>query len=206
MKKSLVVMLVAALVGAAFVGPADAGKRKKKKPKVCKAYQPGEMGAEADTVVLKDTATEEEPVVHEFSLEQSTADFTPTDPSESAVNVQVDPKAKTTGLYATFEFPMRRDYDLWAYFADGEEAASSHGFNPLVEAKTNPPLPFDASNTNSNHGGESTDSSENLIGIITADCGGYTLLMQNWLGEGGDFELKLWLGEGQTEPGPPEEG
>jgi hypothetical protein len=208
MKRSIVVMLVVALVAAAFVAPAEARRRKKKKkkPPVCQPYAPGEMGAEAETLVVTDAATEEEPVVFEFNLGADFDEGLQGDAPASVVNVQVDSAAPTTGLYATFEFPPRRDYDLYAYWPTGEEAASSHGFNQLVEAKTSPPLPFDVSNTNGNHAGESTDHSENLIGVTTPDCGGYTMQMLNYFGEGGDFELKLWLGAPENEPLAPGEG
>ena len=114
--------------------------------------------------------------------------------------MQVDSANPEAGLYATLEFPARRDYDLWLRHPSGSEAASSHGFNPAIEAKG--PDTFDPSNTASNHGGESTSSSENLIGIKTADCGGWTIDVQNWLGEGGEFEVKLWLGEAKNDPVP----
>lgn len=207
-KKTLITILVGALIASAFtVGPADAAKKKKKKnktPVACAAYEPGDKGAEAETLVVTDAATEEEPVLFEFSLDRNFDEGLMGGVPPAPVNVQVDSAAASAGLYATFEFPTRRDYDLWAYRADGSEAASSHGFNPLAEAKTNPPLPFDLSNTSGNHAGETTPSSESIVGLITPDCDAYTLEMTNWFGEGGDFELKIWLGEGTEEPKPAE--
>jgi hypothetical protein len=118
-------------------------------------------------------------------------------------NVQVDSALESAGLYVTFEFDSHRDYDLYGYFPDGKVAASSHGFQPAMETNDLPD-DVDQSNTDSNHGGESTATSENLVGIITPDCGGYTLEFSSYLAEGGDFEVKLWLGEGVTVPGAPE--
>jgi hypothetical protein len=53
------------------------------------------------------------------------------------------------------------------------------------------------------HGGESTSGSEKLVGIKTSDCGGWTVRAANYLGEGGEFPIKLWLGEVENEPLPP---
>lgn len=214
MKKTLAVLMAVAMVGAAFAGPVEAKKKKKKKkkpkPPVCQTFAPGELGAEAETLVVTDEATEEAPAIFEFSLAEEVSEGigpalglyeTPT----ATVNVQVDTGATDAGLYATFEFPDRRDYDLWAYYVTGEEAASSHGFNPLIETQGQP-APADQSNTATNHAGETTAGSENIVGLITNDCDGYTFQAHNYLGEGGDFELKLWLGEGQNEPKPIEGG
>ena len=208
MKKSLVVMVLAALVASAFVAPAaEAKKKKKKKPPVCASYVPGEMGAEAETVTVTDAATAEAPAVHAFNLGQD-FDEGLQDETSVVVNVQVDSAAASAGLYATFEFPMRRDYDMYAYYPSGNEAASSHGFNPAIEANVTIPVPVlgdtNPSNTTTNHAGESKADSENIVGLTTNDCGGYTFKMANYFGEGGDFELKLWLGEGKTDPRPDE--
>lgn len=197
------------LVTGSIAGPATAAKKKKpKKPAVCAAYTPGELGAEAETLVVTDAHTAEAPLTHAFSLDpafdEGVAEIVGAgETPRHQVNVQVDSAAASAGLYVTWEFQTHQDYDLWAYNPDGTGAASSHGFQPLIDTKG---LPEDAdqSNTASNHGGESTATSENLVGIITPDCGGYTLDMATYFGQGGDFELKVWLGEGTTEPGVPE--
>lgn len=214
MKRTVSILIAAALVAAAFMAPAaDAAKKKKKKKKsppvvACAPYAPGEQGAEAETVTVTDAHTEEAPLLVPISLDAAFdegileavgAGETP----RAIFNVQVDTASESAGLYATFEFQTHRDYDLWAYFADGTGAASAHGFQPMIDTKGQP-APADQSNTASNHGGESTATSENLIGIITADCAGYTIEATTYFGEGGDFEVKLWLGEGTTAPGVPE--
>ena len=200
-------LLTAALAMSVFAAlPAEAKKKKKKKkkkPPVCAPYLPGESGAEAETLVVTDAATAEAPVTHAFSLdayffEGISVQGVPGAAPSSAINVQVDSAAPTAGLYVTFEFDARRDYDLYLRWPDGSDAASSHGFNPAIEAKG--PETFDPSNTNGNHAGESTAASENIVGLITPDCGGYTVQFYNYFGEGGDFEAKLWLGEGTTDP------
>ncbi|MFP5297425.1 MAG: hypothetical protein ACLGHL_00355 [Actinomycetota bacterium] len=200
MKKTIATMLAAGLVAGAFLAvPAEAKKKKKKKPAACAAYVPGEKGAEAETLVVTDAATAEAPATFDFSLPEYFLEGIDGGQPSVPLNVQVDSAASTAGLYVTWEFQSHRDYDLWAYRADGSEAASSHGFQPLIDTK-GAPGPADQSNTASNHAGESTADTENIVGLITPDCGGYTLEMLNYLGEGGDFQLKVWLGEGKTEP------
>lgn len=206
-----IVLALGLVVSGLLAGPATAAKKKKpKKPPVCAPVTPAEVGAEAPTVVVTDAHTAEAPLLQAVTLDASVADAdligqVPDEgllaSSHSYFNVQVDSAAKTAGLYVTFEFPEHRDYDLWAYFSDGTVAASSHGFQPALATHG---TQADISNTATNHGGESTATSENLVGIITNDCGGYTIETANWLGEGGDFEVKMWLGEGVTEAGAPE--
>ena len=205
MKKSLAVALTAALALSVFAAlPADA-KKKKKKPKPCATYVAGELGAEAETIVITDTATAEAPVVQPLSFDPyffegiSFMGVPPVEVPTNTINVQVDSKAKTAGLYITFEFDEHRDYDLFVRWPDGSEAASSHGFNPLIDTQGQPEN-VDQSNTASNHAGETTAGSENIVGLTTPDCGGYTVQFHNYFGEGGDFEAKFWLGEGTEEP------
>ncbi|MFN2388038.1 MAG: hypothetical protein ABR575_00305 [Actinomycetota bacterium] len=185
------------------------GSKKKgcKKPppvKECAAFTPGEAGADAPLVPVTDAATEEAPATATVTLEPSTADAQVGDPSYAFVNLQVDSAAPDAGLYALIEFPARHDYDLDLLHPDGSYAARSHAWNTMIEANDQPvpafgPLP------STGHGGESTASSEKLVGIRTADCGGWTLRVGNWFGTGGDREIKLWLGEVVNEPQAPGE-
>jgi hypothetical protein len=200
-RRSLSVMVLFALVASSFLLTTDAGA-KRKKPKACPAGTFADVAADAPVLKLTDANTAEAPLVHPFALEADFDEGAQGEAPTAYVNVQIDSAAPTTGLYATFEFPDRRDYDLWALWDDGSEAASSHGFNPLIEAKT---PGFDVSNTGGNHAGESHANSENLVGVTTNDCGSYTLRMSNYFGEGGDFEVKIWTGEGTTEPRAPGE-
>lgn len=209
MNKRVISVLAMTALLASFLalpaGDAAAKKKKKKKPKapVCAAYTPGDMGAEAETIVVTKLHTADKPLAYPISLDPHFQEGVGADAPTANVNVQVDSAGASAGLYVTFEFQPRRDYDLWAYFPDGSGAASSHGFNPLDEAEAPQPVPFDPSNQRSNHGGESTPESENLVGITTPDCGGYTVQATNYFGEGGDFELMFWLGEGTIGPGVP---
>ena len=205
-----IVLALGLVVSGSLVGPATAKKKKPKKPKppVCAAYEAGELGAEAEKLVVTDAHTAEAPLTHAFSLDpafdEGVLELTGRgETPRHYVNIQVDSAAATAGLYVTWEFQSHQDYDLWAYNSDGTGAASSHGFQPLIDTKGQPGQ-ADQSNTASNHAGESTATSENIVGLITPDCGGYTAEMSTYFGQGGDFELKIWLGEGKTEPGVPE--
>ena len=209
MKRSLTVLLTGAVLASLVAIPAaDAAGKKKKKPPVCAPYAPGELGAEAETVKVTDSHTADAPLLVPISLDAAFDEglLEATGQGETPrayFNVQVDSAAPTAGLYVTWEFQSHQDYDLWAYFSDGSAAASSHGFQPAIDTK-GLPANADQSNTASNHGGESTATSESLVGITTADCGGYTLEHSTYFGQGGDFEVKVWLGEAVTAPGVPE--
>jgi hypothetical protein len=211
-KRTLSVLVTGALVASLFalpIGDAAAKKKKKKpkpKPAACATFVPGELGADAPIVKVTDEHTAEAPLLQAISLDPAADEgileiVGVAETPRAYFHVQVDPAATTTGLYVTFEFQTHRDYDLWAYLPDGTPAASSHGFQPLIDTQG---TPADESNTASNHAGESSATSENIVGLITPDCGGYTIEAANYLGEGGDFEMKVWLGEGKTEPGVPE--
>ena len=203
--RTVAVVAMSALVLGAFVaGPADAKKKKKKKakkPAVCAEYLPGEKGTDKPTLVVTDEATEEAPAVQTVTLAESVADVDLTGqlglaPSTDAFNIQVDSAAKEAGLHILFEFPMRRDYDLELFYDDGSYAARSHDFNLLYSPD---PITY----SNGGHAGEATDTSEKIVGVRTADCGGYTVETVNWLGEGGEFEIKAWLGDIVNDPQDP---
>ena len=182
----------------------------KKSPKpgkpaaACAPFQsPNDAHKDNDLVVVTDEATAEAPVEHTVTLDMSVADADVLGthavlPSLDNFNIQVDSAAADAGLYALFEFPSRRDYDLNLFHDDGSYAARSHGFNPIIPEGR--PTGF---SNETGHGGESTDTSEALIGIKTADCGGWSMEVANWLGEGGEMTVKLWLGEAKNDPQEP---
>lgn len=174
----------------------------------CAPFAPGEAGAEKPTVVLTDAATEAAPVEQKVTLDTSVGDAdavgaggelgglpAPAGPGLDYFNVQLDARAADAGLYVLFEFPERRDYDLNLLHPDGSYAARSHGMNLMIPEGR----PTEMTNE-AGHGGVSTTSSESLVGIRTAPCGGWTLETANWLGEGGEMTVKLWLGEIQNDP------
>ena len=198
-----VIAMSAFVLGAFVAGTADA-KKKKKKPAACAAFAPGEYGTDKPTLVVTDTATEDAPAIQKVTVAESAADADVTglalSPGTDVFNVQVDSKAKEAGLHILVEFPERNDVDLNVFHTDGSYAARSHGFNPLLAIE--PTIDENFGNL-SGHAGESTPSSEQVVGLRTADCGGWTVDVQNWLGMGGEFEVKVWLGDVVNDPQAP---
>ncbi|MDQ3962577.1 MAG: hypothetical protein M3277_01465 [Actinomycetota bacterium] len=165
----------------------------------CPAYVPGEEGAEAETTIVTDAATEEKPVVVELDSEAGLGAMpirgTPVPYDETYHffhNVQVDTAAADTGIYARLDFAEYRDYDLYLNYPDGTEADHSGDFNAIAGEL--------------GCGGTSCDSStshEAILGIRTPDCGGWTAEMVSYLAEGGPVTLSLWVGEVVADPAAP---
>lgn len=205
-KRIFAAVLAGGLVASAVIsGPAVAAKKKKKPkppaPAVCQPYTPGELGKDRPTVVVTDAATEAAPVEQKVTLAASLANYDvgpgagPFALSTDFFNVQVDSANPEAGLYAYLEFPDRHDYDLDLHYPDGSYAARSHDGNTL--------LGVGEEGQNGGHAGEATTKSEKIVGVRTPDCGGYTVETQNWFGQGGEFTVKLWLGEVVNDPLPP---
>jgi hypothetical protein len=187
------------MVGLFAAVPAEAKKRKKK---VCPAYQPSEWGAEQPVTVVTDKATEEAPVVLEIEtaagLGSSSSDSpdaggpgdTPNAVSHAFANVQVDPKATSTGLYARLSHTPTWDYDLYVRDNTGQGLAYSAGFREGV--------PFLDGTGNGGHTGNGT---ENIDGLTSADCAGYLVDVIGATTPGETVTLELWLGEAAYTPG-----
>ena len=188
------------VLGAFAAGPADAKKKKKKKkPAACAEFAPGEKGAGQPTIKVTDANTEASPALQPVTLDPEATEGIVSH-SESVFNVQVDSAAKEAGLYILFEFGERQDYDLNVWHTDGSYAARAHGFQPVLG--THPAIEDEFGNQ-SGHAGESTTSSEMIVGLGTSDCGGWTVSAENYFGMGGDFEVKVWLGEVKNAPQEP---
>ncbi len=176
-------------------GACPGKKKKKPSPPVlaCAPYEPGEQGAEAETTVVTDAATEEAPVEVEIDapmgLPEQDAEF---GDAHVVHNIQVDSSNSEAGLYVRYEFQERRDYDLFLNYASGGEAARAAGFNTAPEG------PLDGTG----NGGHSETNAEQIDGLRSPDCQGYTARLSTYLGEGGSLVLKLWLGEIQNDPAP----
>jgi hypothetical protein len=170
----------------------------KKPPVACSAFTPGSYGADKPTVVVTDASTEEKPLEQTITLDPSLGDADVAgagqpEPTFDYFNVQVDSAAADAGLHMLFEFPERRDYDMDLLHVDGSYAARSHDFNTICGQDQ-------LSCSNEGHGGEGTSNGEHLIGIRTSDCSGWTTEFTNWLGEGGELTVKIWLGETVNDP------
>ncbi|MDQ3877504.1 MAG: hypothetical protein M3290_04035 [Actinomycetota bacterium] len=200
------VALVAANIVGALPAHAAAHKHKKPKPAACTPYAPGDFAKDAPVVTVTDAATADKPLEQKVTLDRAVADatFGLTDAAAAYFNVQVDSASPNTGLYAHIDFPQRNDYDLEFQYPDQSYAARSHAFNTLNELNDQP-LPGLGPISETGHGGQATPTSEELVGIDTADCGGYSVKVANSLGQGGDITVKLWLGEIKNEPEAPGE-
>jgi hypothetical protein len=195
-----VIASAALIVGAFIAGPADA-KKKKKKPAVCAAYVPGELGADQPVTVVTDAATAEAPVTVELDTAEGLG-FTSPDgasgdegaPSHVFTNVQVDSASPQTGLYIRLEFPDGLEYDLFARLADGSAYAYVAGSNHTG------PLVAEGGLDGTGNGGYSEVGAENLEGLSTADCAGYTMDVASAITPGGAVTVKYWLGEATYAP------
>ena len=191
--RPLAILLAAALAAAAFTAsPAPAAA--KKKPKKCRKYVPGEAGKGAKTSVVTNAATEKKPV--EVTLETAPGvgvggnEYTETGISHAYHNVQVDSKAKSAGLWVRLEMPAYEDQDLYLQAADGTDLAHAAGFNPAPAAYND-----------TEGGGHTEEGAEQLDGVLSADCAGYTVDVAAATGFGGEVTLKFWLGKANYVPG-----
>lgn len=192
-KKTLGTFAVVAaisLVAAAFLAAPAQAKKKKKKPPPCPAYVPGDLGADAETTVVTDEATEEAPIELTIATEPGLG-FTSTTPggdqgptSHVYHNLQVDPKAASAGLFARLEYGIEWDYDIFLRLADGTAVAYEADFNPVPGTGLG--------------GGETSHAEEGagqIDGALANDCDGFTFDIASAITPGGDVTLKLWLGE-----------
>lgn len=178
-----VLLLVGAVGAEGLAGPGKKGK--KKRP--CPAFAPGvEDAQEAETLKVTRKATEKKPLAIEFEHGPAAPEVA----TESLYfNLQVQPKAKQTGLYLRLEFDDQSDVDLYLYDESGEEAAVSGAFNPA-------PIPgaTDA-------GGNGGPGFESIPGHAAARCEGFSVESRAYLTQGTPAVLKAWLGK----PAPAEE-
>lgn len=170
----------------------------------CPAYVPGEEGAEAETTIVTDAATAEKPIELDFTAPAGKAN----DLVEGGAvydgtaslyqNIQVDSAAADAGLYVRYEFPSYHDYDLYLNYPDGSTAANSGDFNAGAGRGLGGGSP--------KGGWEAGANYEQVMGIRTADCAGYTARLVSYLTNGGATKLKIWLGDVVADPVAPEGG
>jgi hypothetical protein len=180
-------------------------KHKKKKkgkgtapaPAACAPFQAGDKGKDAKTTVVTDAATKDAPVSVSMPISPGLGSGTGT-PADAATlaaeshalqNVQVDSNQPSAGLYVRAEFDSNSDDDLFLYNPDGTEAAHAAGFNPE-------PAVSDGTGT----GGHSENGAEQIDGINTADCQGYTAELDGATTSGGTVTFKFWLGDVTWDP------
>lgn len=167
-------------------------KKKGKKGKGCPPMTPHEKGADAETVVVTEEATEEKPIEIPVAAPQGVF---PVSGGDVYQNIQVDTSGGEKGLFIRYEFPEYEDLDLYLYEAGNDEAvAQAAGFNqaPVVPGETD----------GTGNGGHSEMGAEQIDGHPSADCAGFTAEMHSFLTEGGEYLLKVWL----ADPAAEEEG
>lgn len=185
--RTLAVVASVGLLFGAFVAPAEAGKKKKKKPAGCAAYVPGENGADLPTTVVTDAATAEEPVVVELETAEGIgAGRDPSSPlganvSHAYSNVQID-TAAATNLFVRIDFPHVFDYDVYLDDSGGAEMANSAGFGPLTQGS-------DYAHSEVGPGG----ASETITAFPVADCDGFTTDVVGATTPGGSVTLSYWV-------------
>ena len=182
--RSLAVLASAGLIMGAFVAaPAEA---KKKKPKGCAAYVPGENGADLETTKVTSANTADAPATVE--LEVGPGLGIGRDPegegahvSHAFANLQVDPTASSDLLNIKVAWTNpAEDFDLYLDAADGTELASSGG----VLNQT-----FGSEYAHTDFGYES------IIGYPVSDCEGFTIDVVGAGTPGGTVTVTYWLGE-----------
>ncbi|HVF54157.1 MAG TPA: hypothetical protein VNC78_11225 [Actinomycetota bacterium] len=161
----------------------------------CAPYTPGELGTGAETAIVTAAHTAEAPLEVPITIPQAVF---PAVTGDTYLNVQVAAGA-ASGLYVRFVLDAPEDNDLYMYNADGTTAAQAAGFNPVAVV----PVAGDAFNAEAGCcvGGHSEFDAEQIDGVNTPSCGGYTLELHSFMTMGGERTVQLWLGEVLNEPG-----
>lgn len=187
--RSLAVLASAGLIVGAFAAaPAEA--KKKKKPKACAAYVPGEAGKDAEITKVTSANTAEAPAAVEVEVGPGLgAGRNPAPPPEGEgmfvshafANLQADPTASSDllNIRITWSNPVE-DMDLYLDAADGTELASSGG----VLNQT-----FGSEYAHTDFGMES------IIGYPVSDCDGFTIDVVGATTPGATVTVEYWLGE-----------
>lgn len=178
--------------------PPPVCKKKQKASCKCPVFVPAEVGADATLTKITEKATKKNP--EELTVSTGAGAGVGGVPgveegiAHAFENLQIDlKKKKSSGLYVRLEMPSNSDYDLTLLNSDGTVAASAAGFNPETSIS-------DGTGT----GGHSEATAEQIDGIKTPECGGYTADIGTATGLGGGLTMKLWLGKVNYEQPVPE--
>jgi len=198
-KRTIAVLLTAILVTGLLLGSTADARKRRRKPPVCKKYNGGVDGKGQKVTLVTDKAKQAKPVTVPIEVAAGVGGTGPDDnegslaPSHQVMNIQVDSKAKMTGLYAVLEGPPLRDLDLYISGPDGVAVAYSAGFQaaPVIPGVTD----------GTGHGGKTTTSTEQVDGLATKDCTGYTVEVWGAGNEPLTATLKFYLGKVLYVPG-----
>jgi hypothetical protein len=184
----------------------------KPKPKKCTPYDGGVDGKDAPLSLVTDAATAEAPVTAEIEVGMGLGTSSNTDNegsgtvSHQVYNIQVDSKAKETGLWVKVEHDIARDLDLYVSGPDGVAVAYAGGTQAApVVPPTEVPQVGTVHTNGEGHGGKTTQTSEQVDGLKTADCQGYTIEVWGAGNEDLTATLSFHLGEIVYTP-PPSDG
>jgi len=196
-RSAAVVASVALVLGAFVAGPADAKKRKKKKPAGCAApvyvepKSPSTSRTEAPTaevVKVTDAATEEAPIVIEYEHGPAlwnTESQEPIQEDTKWFNIQVDSAAASAGLYLLQEWAVPSPSDMDLYLWDGPTGEQAEVSGALNLAPTEVPIVGET-------GGMGWES---ISGFLVGDCAGYSIESRAFMTAGEAMTLSIWLGE-----------
>ena len=190
MRQIAVLASATLLLGAFVAGPADAGKRKKKKPPVpiCATYVPSGTAEGAEVNVVTDAHTAEAPLSITLTTEPGAG--AGRDPegegmfvSHVYVPIQVDTASAAGGaLYSHLTWgTVIEDFDQYLDAPDGTVVANSAGYGTVDDGST--------------EDSEHDFGSEKIISVDSVDCTNYTLDVVTAMAHGGEVTLDLYLGE-----------
>ncbi|HJR45011.1 MAG TPA: hypothetical protein VJ927_05350 [Actinomycetota bacterium] len=188
------------LVGAFAVGPADAAKRKKKKPFSCAPATPAapasehagaDAAPEAEVTPITEAATEEAPVVIEYEHGPAMYVFGTAQPIQednAYFNLQVVSNKPDQGLYILQEWGTDiTDLDLYLYDDSGTQVAFSGAFNAAPQSDT----PIGDLSGPAGTGGAGFES---ISGFPAVPCAPHTIESVAYMTHGEPVTLKAWLG------------
>ena len=164
-------------------------------PGPCPKYKPGGNGVGKPIKVVTDARKVTAPLVVTLQTEPGAGFSSPNEGEEtppetvphSYINVQVNTVRSSAKLFVRVEFLAAYDYDL--YLRDSARVARAYaaGFNAVI---VNEPL---IGLDGTGHGGHSERGAEQIDGLVTPDCFGYTVDVVSSSTTGGPVTVKFWL-------------
>ncbi len=195
MKKGKILLLVA-LTGSLLASVTQA-QGAFAAPGPCPKYKPGGNGIGKPIKVITDARKATAPLVFTLPTQPGAGlssdvegnEILPETVPHSYINVQVNTVRASAKLFVRVEFPVAFDYDL--FLRDSSRAAKAYaaGFNQAPLRVENPIIVLDGTG----NGGHSEMGAEQIDGLVTADCAGYTVDIASASTTGGPVTVKVWL-------------
>ena len=193
MKKGRILLLVA-LTGSLFASVTHVqGAFAATGP--CPKYKPGGNGVGKPIKIVTDARKATAPLAVTLQTQPGAGLSSATEGEEtvpetvphSYINVQVNTVRSSAKLFVRVEFPVTFDYDLFLRDSARFARAYAAGFNQVIVK--NDDLGLDGTG----HGGHSETGAEQIDGLVTADCFGYTVDIASGSTTGGPVTVKFWL-------------